>query len=315
MKKIVISGATSYIALAIIREMALRDIDVVAIIRPKSTRRKYVEQISPLYVGAKLTICENELGELMDANILKECVGADTFIHVGWSSDFENPRFNLNGQMKNVEFMVNAIELARKVGCERFLGLGSQAECGIQSNSITVFTQNNPITAYGRAKCEAYNYGKQLCERYGMIFLWVRILSVYGPWERQNTLIMSTIRSALMKKEVGFTRAEQIWDYLYVDDAARGIIAVVEKGTHGVKYPLGYGCGRVLKEYIEIIAKTIGNPSIVQGIGKIPYVESQPMYLVADISKLTADTDWKPKIDFEEGIFKTISWVINENER
>ena len=48
------------------------------------------------------------------------------------------------------------------------------------------------------------------------------------------------------------------------------------------------------------------------GIGKKDYVPNQVMHLEADISELTADTDFKPSISFEEGLRETIEWAKNQ---
>ena len=58
-----------------------------------------------------------------------------------------------------------------------------------------------------------------------------------------------------------------------------------------------------LSEYLETI-KEIINPKIELHFGTKPYYPHQPMYLVADITELTKDTDWKPEINFREEIRK-----------
>lgn len=70
-------------------------------------------------------------------------------------------------------------------------------------------------------------------------------------------------------------------------------------------YPLGSGQGRKLSLYLEDI-KNIINSKIELKFGKKDYYPHQPMYLVADISELQADTGWKPKESFIDGIKKII---------
>lgn len=99
-----------------------------------------------------------------------------------------------------------------------------------------------------------------------------------------------------------------MWDYLYSGDAAKAFYLLSEKGRDGKTYIWGNGKARPLKEYAEIIRKTI-NPAMSIDYGAIPYAERQVMHLCADISDLKQDTGWIPLTSFEEGI----TTVIEEN--
>ena len=80
---------------------------------------------------------------------------------------------------------------------------------------------------------------------------------------------------------------------------------IAEKGIDGKAYPLGSGNGRKLSEYIEDICKSI-NPNVEVKFGIKDYYPHQPMYLVADLKELTADTGWAPKTFFVDGIKQII---------
>jgi nucleoside-diphosphate-sugar epimerase len=97
-----------------------------------------------------------------------------------------------------------------------------------------------------------------------------------------------------------------MWDYLYSADAARALVSIAERGKHGVKYPLGSGTARPLREYIGAVRDAI-DPNLPIGFGAIPYSDHQIMHLCADIAALTTDTGFVPEITFEEGIRRTIA--------
>jgi nucleoside-diphosphate-sugar epimerase len=104
------------------------------------------------------------------------------------------------------------------------------------------------------------------------------------------------------------TKGEQLWDYLYSGDAANAMYLLGEKGHDGKVYCIGSGKARPLYEYIYIIRDLIDAQSKVE-LGTIPYDEKQVMFLCADIDDLTKDTEFVPKISFEEGIKNTVRWV------
>ena len=140
-----------------------------------------------------------------------------------------------------------------------------------------------------------------LCKSLGIRQNWARILSVYGPNDGENTLISYVIRELKAGRSPELTKCEQIWDYLYADDAGDAILAIAEKGIDGKAYPLGSGKGRRLSEYIEDIRKVI-NPAIEVKYGAKDYYPHQPMHLVADIDDLEKDMGWMPSQKFYEGI-------------
>ena len=131
---------------------------------------------------------------------------------------------------------------------------------------------------------------------------WPRLLSAYGPYEREQTLISACINACIHRQSIDLTPCEQIWDYIYTYDVARALLAIVESGKHGVKYAISSGYGMPLKDYIGIIAD-IGNfPNLMEGVGRKKYFDKQVMYLCGDITDLRNDTEFIPLIDFRKGI-------------
>lgn len=75
---------------------------------------------------------------------------------------------------------------------------------------------------------------------------------------------------------------------------------------------MGSGTARPLADYVKEINKQFSKPEY-DGIGIKPYAPMQVMHLCADISELTADTGFEPKISFEEGLSKTIEFWKNQS--
>ncbi len=106
---------------------------------------------------------------------------------------------------------------------------------------------------------------------------------------------------------MAFSKGEQIWDFLYMDDIANALYLLAKKGKNNRIYPVGSGKARPLKEYIAILCDKLGK-SDEMVLGSIPYGEKQVMHLEADITKLKEDTGWEPEVEFEEGIERTIEF-------
>ncbi|MBR3537893.1 MAG: NAD(P)-dependent oxidoreductase [Eubacterium sp.] len=167
-------------------------------------------------------------------------------------------------------------------------------------------TPTNPETGYGIAKLCAGQMTRLAAEKYGMKHIWTRVLSVYGPHDRAETLISTAVSRMLRNEETEFSPCGQIWDYLYEEDAARALLLAGEKGIHGKNYVVGSGEAHPLRWYVEKIAEITGYRKEI-GFGRRPYNDKQVMHLVADISELEGDIGFRPKVDFEAGIWKMLS--------
>ena len=162
------------------------------------------------------------------------------------------------------------------------------------------------------AKLCAGEMSRELCHQLGIKHIWVRILSVYGPYDGPNTMISSAIRTMLEGKKMKFTAGEQKWDYLYSKDAAEALWRLWKKGTDGKVYVLGSGSIKTLKEYIQEIYCAVLeiNPNAGRPcFGEIPYIDGQVMYLGADIRELTEDTGFMPEVSFADGIREVIAGI------
>ena len=173
---------------------------------------------------------------------------------------------------------------------------------------MTPATPAFPENGYGIAKLAAGALSRLAAQQLGMRHIWVRVLSVYGPFDGENSMITSTLRRFLRGEQPQFTKGEQLWDYLYSEDAGDAFYLVGEKATGHKVYCLGSGESRTLKSYIEDIRDEV-SPDAVLGFGEIPYASQAPMHLCADIRTLREDTGFAPKISFREGIRQTIRWM------
>lgn len=308
MKRVAITGATGMIGSALIELCVNEEVEVYAFCRRGSDRFKSIIK------HPKVHVIECALADLadFDADSLEKC---DVFYHFGWEATIGAGRNDDEIQNRNIQYTLDAVNLAQKLSCKRFVGAGSQAEYGPVNGMLNEITPVNPQNAYGKAKLIAGEQSRLECERLGMEHIWTRILSVYGPRDSEKTMISMLIRDLLKGNRPKLTKGEQKWDYLYCEDAARALFLLGEKGNDKKTYCIGSGNALQLLYYINVIRDMIA-PEAELGIGEVPYADGQIMYLCADISELTKDTGFVPKVRFEEGIKKTIEWirVVKHNE-
>lgn len=294
MKRAIITGATGAVGTALISELVANNVEVLVFCREGSARNNQIPE-SPLVTKkycdlAELKTVQNDTGKTYDA-----------FYHFAWMGTTGTARNDMHLQNKNVEYALDAVEAAQRFGCHTFVGAGSQAEYGRVEGVLKPNTPAFPEMGYGIAKLCAGQMTREHAHQLGLKHIWVRILSVYGPNDGAQSMVMSTVNKLKAREVPQFTKGEQMWDYLYSGDAARAFHLTGEKGIDGKTYVLGSGQARPLAEYIEEIRDVIAPEGEIE-LGAIPYGAKQVMFLQADIAELSKDTGWIPRVDFRTGI-------------
>lgn len=297
----VITGSTGAVGMALIQKCIQEQRPALLICHRGSKRNTYIPK-SP-----NIRILEYNLEEL--DKLQTEALGSyEVFYHLGWMGSYGEGRNDMKLQLENIACTLKAVELAVRLGCTTFVGTGSQAEYGRVDGVLSPETPARPENGYGMAKLCAGQMSRELCRQHGVKHIWARLLSVYGPYDREETMVQSSLRKMLDGKEVLLTPGEQLWDYLYSGDAAEMLWRLAQNGEDGRIYCLGSGKTARLRDYVEIMKQETKTKSEIK-VGALPYREGQVMRLQADLSATTKATGYIPDTEFTQGIRNTIEWM------
>ncbi len=305
MDRVIITGATSMIGVALVEECLRNHVEVLAIVRRASKHADRLPQ------SELLTVRECNLDEMA---LLTDLEGYDVFYHLAWDYTSKAVRDNPVLQEKNIRYTLEAVELAVRAGCHKFIGAGSQAEYGPVEGVIFPDTAVCPQIAYGAAKYAAGKLSRKLCDNYHMIHVWARVFSVYGRNDNTDTMLDYAIKQFLKGETAFFSAGIQPWDYLYESDAGRVFYLLGEKSEESKVYCVASGNSRPLRQFVLEMKKAFGKEA------RCEFAEEQPegkVYgLQADITELVHDIGYVPRITFAEGIADMIAYKRGEyNEK
>ena len=303
MKKVIITGPTGAIGSALCDILTRDGCEVYAVCRVGSSNIKNLKPHENLHVIE----CDVSNLLLLKSKLPKEAY--DALFHLAWAGTIGTGRNNAESQMNNIKYTLDATLLAKELGCEVFVGAGSQAEYGHFDKKANSETITNPFTLYGAAKLSAGHMSRIYANNLGIKHIWTRIFSVYGPNDDNNTLISYVINELINKRSPDVTKCEQIWDYLYSYDAAKALVLLAEQGKNNKTYCIGSGQNKPLKEYLLELNEII-NPKIKINFGAKSYSENQVMFLASDINDLKNDTGFIPSYSFKNGINE----ILNSRE-
>ena len=290
MKRIIVDGATSLVGVALINKAISENVEVYALTRSNSRRADRIPRHNLVHN------VECDLANIKNLNgVGTEC---DVYFHIAWEGTEKGSLQVPEKQIANIQYEIDAVELARRCECKKFVGAGSQAEFGPKKGVMSANETFNPNIAYGFAKLAAYGLSRDLCKEYGITHLWGRIFSLYGGNDIENTLLDYAIKSFLNGKDAFFSSGVQMWDYLNEKDAGEMFFLLGEKCDKSKAYNIAYGKSRPLRKYIEILAHEMNAINFCHFDDK----KNSNQGLQADISEIEKDTGFSPKITFESGI-------------
>lgn len=298
----VITGPTGAVGVALCSAALARGWTVYAVCRPASPRVTALPKHDRLH----LVRCDLHQLQLLPAQL--QGVKADAWFHLGWAHTIGAGRNDMPAQIQNIQSTIEAVRAASALGCHVFVGAGSQAEYGRAEGMLCPHTPAFPENGYGMAKLCAGQMSRAECAALGIEHIWARILSVYGPYDGPHTMISSVAHALMAGERPALTAGEQQWDYLYSADAAQALCDMAQRGKNGATYPLGSGVTYPLRRYVEELRDAI-DPALPLGFGELPYTAGQVMCLQADLSTLTQDTGFVPRVAFAQGIRQTIAWM------
>lgn len=237
----------------------------------------------------------------------------EVIIHSAWIGVGSANRDDWATQLKNIQFVLDILEVLKQVKVQKIIALGSQAEYGVFDGKINEEYRVSPVTAYGSVKLSVLEVLRTLASRHSTAWYWLRVFSVFGERESDGWLIPSVIIRLLKgEQEMSFTGGDQQYAYLYVRDFAQAVKKIVEsdRDNSGI-YNISADHAIALKEILQKLKERI-NPNFKLNLGALPYRPFQSMHIEGDISKYRHVFGEIDTSGFDEKLETTIHYYQNK---
>jgi nucleoside-diphosphate-sugar epimerase len=167
---------------------------------------------------------------------------------------------------------------------------------------------------YGWAKLMGELTLRAYATEYGLKAVSLRYFTVYGPWAKEDHAVMAMIARAFSGQDPFevWGNGQQVRNWTFIDDIARGTISAAEKIDDGTAINLGtMERIRVIDAVQEILRYT----SHKAEIKFLPDMPTGPMNRVADNRLASELLGWEPQVPFVEGVRRTIDWYFANKDR
>ena len=170
-----------------------------------------------------------------------------------------------------------------------------------------------PIDIYSASKLAGESLALSFAEMHGMNISISRAFNHYGPNQRPDFLIPSSLHRLLKGETLTMGNPTPTRDFAYVDDIVKGYALLAEKGRPAEIYHFSSGVERTVQEIVETAMKVSGVKTEVRWNPDARRVDIPRS--VGDYSKARKELGWKPTVDFEDGMKRTIAWYRAQPER
>lgn len=186
-------------------------------------------------------------------------------------------------------------------------------------SKFTEATPYAPSSPYSASKAASDHLVRAWHETYGLPVVLSNCSNNYGPYHFPEKLIPLVLLNALEGKPLPvYGKGDNVRDWLFVDDHAAALEAVLTRGSVGESYNVGGNQERTNLEVVEAICDALdARGPLPDGRSRrelITFVTDRPGHdrrYAIDASKIAGELGWRPSETFDSGLGKTIDWYLD----
>lgn len=301
MKKAIVTGANGFIGTALCKELTAQSVEVIAVVR---NEEEIISEIKDL-PGLRIVYCD--LKEFRNLYQWIEDRDIDVLYHLAWVGSAGPLRGDSDVQLQNIQYTCDTVRVCADMMCKKFVFASSIMEYEIAALMETEMTPGIN-TLYSSAKVAADYMARTIAGALGVEYVRAVISNIYGPGEKSPRLINTSLRKLLANEHCAFSEGKQMYDFIYITDAAKTFVAIGEKGRNNKTYYIGSREPKPLKEFLCEMRDQV-DPKIEIGLGEISFYGPSLSYQEFDVEAVKNDTGFVTEISFATGIKNTIEWL------
>lgn len=242
-------------------------------------------------------------GDLAEAAQWRETVrkfSPQACLHLAWTG---LPDYSLSRCLENFNSSVRLIELLSSMACERIFVAGTCWEYGDLQGQVSETAAPPTLNLFASFKTALRLVGENLTASRALSFIWGRLFFVYGPGQRETSLIPSYYQALKNDQIPEVKNPNAVNDFIHVSDVACAIQALIESPSVSGVFNIGSGIPTRVDTVCQLVSKCLGRANRASE----PVASSEARGMWADVSFISAKTGWKPRLSLQAGLEQTLS--------
>jgi dTDP-glucose 4,6-dehydratase len=277
------------------------------VVLDKFTYAGNLENLAPVQNDPRLQVVE---GDILDAPTVSRLISeVDAVVHFAAESHVDRSILGAaDFVMTNVVGTHTLLDAAHKHGIEKFVHVSTDEVYGsIESGSWTEEEPLLPNSPYSASKASSDLLARSYFRTHGVPVCITRCSNNYGPYQFPEKVIPLFVTNLIDGASVPlYGEGSNVRDWLHVDDHCRAIHLVVENGSSGETYNIGGGTELTNRELTERLLKATGNGW--DRVEKVTDRLGHDLRYSVDITKISRELGYAPRITFDEGLAETVEW-------
>lgn len=257
-----------------------------------------------------------------DSNFIKN-LGDRTFdaiVHIagqsGGEMSYEDPVYDLQS---NAQSTLLLLDLARKINCKRVIYASTVSVYGDLVDPVLIDeeAQTLPKSFYGVGKLASENYLRIYAEQFGLETVSLRLFNTYGPGQNlknfKQGMVSIYLAQALVNKHIHIKgSADRFRDLVFIDDVVDAFNMFLTMPITGYNYyNIATGKKTEVGTLVDLIVNALPYTVSTEYSGATP---GDVFGYTADISKITKETGWSPKVSLIDGVEQMVKWALDSRE-